>query len=78
MYKGSRSEVVDAKDPKSTECMFWRVGTISEHAEELRADKYCPEDWQDANIRPILCQDEKEPENFRPISLTPITRNIQE
>lgn len=42
MHKGTRSEVADAKNPTSTESMFWRVGTISEHAEELRADKYCP------------------------------------
>lgn len=30
------------KDPVSTEYMFWRVGIIGEHDEELRADKYCP------------------------------------
>lgn len=42
MYNRSRSEVVDVKGLVPTEYMFWKAGTISEHAEELRACKYCP------------------------------------
>lgn len=30
------------KAPMSREYIFWRAGTIGEHAEDLRADKYCP------------------------------------